>query len=152
VSSYLDPLRRFVDNTTDCPNNPICSPIQKLVAPIDDAVAGTNQLASGATKLADGSAHATAALGGTTEGVATMRASLRQLRELINSIRDTVATISQQFRQMTDYLTEVSTDFDRSGEGGFYLPARTFSDPALPARHRPAIFSRRSCNPTARLR
>ena len=64
VSGYLDPLRAFVSGTPDCPNNPICSAVDRVVQPVDDLQHSSDQLASGADKLTAGAGNATDALAG----------------------------------------------------------------------------------------
>lgn len=129
VSGYADPLRQFVNSNPDCGGNPICAAAQKIVTPLDDAVSATGSLAGGAGALKDGTASATKSLDGAAKGVATMRAVLAQLRGLTATLRSSLDGIGPQLQQMTGYLAQLSTDFDGSAEGGFYLPPRTFDDP-----------------------
>lgn len=129
VSGYADPLRQFVNGNPDCAANPICAAVQKIVTPLDDAVSATGTLAGGAGALEEGAAGATDSLDGAAKGVATMRAALAQLRGLTSTLRSSLGTVGPQMQQMTGYLSQLSTDFDGSSEGGFYLPPRTFDDP-----------------------
>ncbi len=55
VSSYLDPLRNFVDHTPSCETNPLCSTVDRVVQPVDALVATSATLSAGATTLAQGS-------------------------------------------------------------------------------------------------
>jgi RND superfamily putative drug exporter len=82
----------------------------------------TNALSNSANQLTDGSADATAALASAAEAVPTIRASLTELGRLVDSIEP-------QLRQMTHHLTELSTDFQGTASGGFYLPRSALSDP-----------------------
>ncbi|QRY52661.1 RND family transporter [Mycolicibacterium septicum] len=129
VSGYADPLRQFVNGNPDCAANPICAAVQKIVTPLDDAVSATGTLAGGAGALEEGAASATNSLGGAAKGVATMRTALTQLRGLTSTLRSSLGSVGPQMQQMTGYLSQLSTDFDGSSEGGFYLPPRTFDDP-----------------------
>ncbi|MGV0807707.1 RND family transporter [Mycolicibacterium setense] len=129
VSGYADPLRQFVNSNPDCAANPICAAVQKIVTPLDDAVSATGTLAGGAGALEEGAAGATNSLDGAARGVATMRAALGQLRGLTSTLRSSLGTVGPQMQQMTGYLSQLSTDFDGTSEGGFYLPPRTFDDP-----------------------
>lgn len=129
VSGYADPLRQFVNSNPDCAANPICAAVQKIVTPLDDAVSATGTLAGGAGALQEGAAGATDSLDGAAKGVATMRAALGQLRGLTSTLRSSLGSVGPQMQQMTGYLSQLSTDFDGSSEGGFYLPPRTFDDP-----------------------
>ncbi|MDT0550536.1 MMPL family transporter, partial [Streptomyces sp. DSM 41529] len=58
-----------------------------------------------------------------------MRTALTQLRGLTSTLRSSLGSVGPQMQQMTGYLSQLSTDFDGSSEGGFYLPPRTFDDP-----------------------
>lgn len=129
VSGYADPLRQFVNGNPDCAANPICAAVQKIVTPLDDAVSATGTLAGGAGALKEGAAGATDSLDGAAKGVATMRSALTQLRGLTSTLRSSLGSVGPQMQQMTSYLSQLSTDFDGSSEGGFYLPPRTFDDP-----------------------
>jgi RND superfamily putative drug exporter len=122
VSGYLDPLRHFIDTIPNCPDNLLCAPMLRLVDPVDGVMRSTNALSNSATQLTDGSADATAALASAAEAVPTIRASLTELGRLVDSIEP-------QLRQMTHQLTELSTDFQGTGSGGFYLPRSALSDP-----------------------
>lgn len=64
MSSYLDPLRRFIDDSPDCAISPICSTLVQVVEPVDSMIRSSTQLSSGTAKLTDGSSKATAALAG----------------------------------------------------------------------------------------
>ncbi|MFV8307591.1 MMPL family transporter [Mycolicibacterium peregrinum] len=129
VSGYADPLRQFVNGNPDCAANPICAAVQKIVTPLDDAVSATGTLAGGAGALKDGATSATNSLDGAANAVATMRSALTQLRGLTSTLRSSLGSVGPQMQQMTGYLSQLSTDFDGSSEGGFYLPPRTFDDP-----------------------
>ncbi|OBB93692.1 RND family transporter [Mycolicibacterium peregrinum] len=129
VSGYADPLRQFVNSNPNCAANPICAAVQKIVTPLDDAVSATGTLAGGAGALNDGATSATNSLDGAANAVATMRSALTQLRGLTSTLRSSLGSVGPQMQQMTAYLSQLSTDFDGSSEGGFYLPPRTFDDP-----------------------
>nr|MDT0527070.1 hypothetical protein [Streptomyces sp. DSM 41633] len=103
--------------------------MQKIVTPLDDAVSATGTLAGGAGALEDGAASATNSLDGAAKGVATMRSALAQLRSLTTTLRSSLGSVGPQMQQMTGYLSQLSSDFDGSSDGGFYLPPRTFDDP-----------------------
>jgi putative drug exporter of the RND superfamily len=122
VSGYLDPLRHFIDTIPNCPDNLLCAPMLRLVDPVDGVMRSTNALSNSATQLTHGSADATAALASAAEAVPTIRASLTELGRLLDSIEP-------QLRRMTHHLTELSTDFQGTGSGGFYLPRSALSDP-----------------------
>ncbi|MGZ6788981.1 MAG: MMPL/RND family transporter [Mycobacteriaceae bacterium] len=122
VSGYLDPLRHFVDGIPDCPDNLVCAPIQRLVDPVDGVVRSTDALSNSASQLNDGSAEAAAALASASAAVTTIRASLAEVGQLVDSI-------DPQLQRVTYYLTELGTDFQGTGSGGFYLPRSALSDP-----------------------
>ena len=129
VSGYMAPLRQFVAATPDCPTNLICSSILKVLDPVDSAMLSVADLSSGADKFADGAGKTTTAIGGAEQAAATMRIALVQLRELVATLGDVTNSIVPELRQISDYLRELSVDFQGSGEGGFYLPQRSFDDP-----------------------
>jgi RND superfamily putative drug exporter len=129
MSGYLDPLRRFVDNTPDCQVNPICSVVTRVVEPVDSMVQSSTELSSGAAKLTGGSGAATAALAGMSQTVQSMRGVLSQAQVATRELRGVVDAISPQMRDLTDYLREIDIGFRASAAGGFYLPSRALSDP-----------------------
>ncbi len=133
VSGYLDPLRGFVSSTPNCPANPICSVVARVVQPVDDVMRSSAQLTSGADKLTGGSAEATRALVGLPPAVDTMAAQLRQARAATADLASLTTSLEPQLRQLTDYLHEIDTQFQGSAAGGFYMPQRALSDPALRA-------------------
>ena len=129
VSGYLDPLRTFVNNTPDCHTNSICAVVARVVEPVDSVVRSSTELSSGAGKLRSGSSTATAALGELPQTLQSMRDVLDQAQAATRDLRDIVASMGPQMRQLTDYLRELETNFRGSGAGGFYLPSRALSDP-----------------------
>jgi RND superfamily putative drug exporter len=143
VSDYMDPLRQFVDTTPDCPTNLICSAVLKVLDPLDSTihsvadlssgadkfVAGAADLSSGADKLVAGASDAATAIGVAAQAVGTIHTALGQLRQLVATLSDVTNSIVPQLDQISGYLSELSIDFQDSGEGGFYLPQRTFDDP-----------------------
>lgn len=133
VSGFVDPLRGFVSSTPNCPANPICSVVARVVQPVDDVMRTSAQLTSGADKLAGGSAEATRALAGLPPAVDTMAAQLRQARAATADLASLTTSLEPQLRQLTDYLHEIDTQFRGSAAGGFYMPQRALTDPALRA-------------------
>ena len=131
VSGYLDPLRGFVSSTPNCPANPICSVVARVVQPVDDVVRTSAQLASGAEKLTQGSAEATRSLGGLPAATDSMADQLRQARSATADLTALASSLGPQMRQLTDYLSEIDTQFRGSAAGGFYLPQRALADPRL---------------------
>src|SRR5690625_2727843 len=129
VSGYLDPLRGFIDNTPDCPGNPICSVLTRVVTPVDSMIRSSTELSSGVVKLTGGSATTTAALTAMPQTVEAMRDGLIQAQSATRELRGVVDALSPQLRELTDYLREAATDFHGSVAAGFYLPARALSDP-----------------------
>ncbi|WP_102142191.1 RND family transporter [Mycobacterium hubeiense] len=129
VAGYLDPLREFVARTPDCPANPICGPVQRVVKPVDEMLRGANQTADATAKFGEGTGQASAGLADATDALATMRSTVTELRQLVDTLTAAVDDFVPQMRSLTDYLTELRTDFAGSGEGGFYLPRRTLDDP-----------------------
>ncbi|HZU47651.1 MAG TPA: RND family transporter, partial [Mycobacterium sp.] len=135
VSGYLDPLRRFVDGTPDCPGNPICAVVARVVEPVDSVVRSSAELSSGAGKLTSGSGAATTALTALPSTLQSMRGVLGEARAATSELRDAVNSFGPRLRQLTDYLREIDTSFRGSAAGGFYLPSRALSDP----RYREAL-------------
>jgi RND superfamily putative drug exporter len=90
-------------------------------------------LTSGADKLTGGSAEATRALAGLPPAVDTMAAQLRRARAATADLASLTTSLGPQLRQLTDYLHEIDTQFQGSAAGGFYMPQRALSDPALRA-------------------
>jgi RND superfamily putative drug exporter len=143
VSDYVNPLRQFVDTTPDCPTNLICSAVLKVLDPLDSTihsvadlssgtdkfVAGATDLSSGADKFVSSASGATTAISGTAQAVGTIRTALGQLHQLVATLSDVTNSIVPQLDQISGYLNELSINFQDSGEGGFYLPQRTFDDP-----------------------
>jgi RND superfamily putative drug exporter len=129
MSGYLDPLRRFVDNTPDCPVNPICTLVTRVVEPVDSMVASSTELSGGAAKLTSGSGTATAALAQMSQTVRSLRDVLNQAQEATRELRGVADSISPQVRELSGYLRELADDFRGSAAGGFYLPSRVLSDP-----------------------
>lgn len=129
MSSYLDPLRRFIDDSPDCAISPICSTLVQVVEPVDSMIRSSTQLSSGTAKLTDGSSKATAALAGMSPILASMRDAISQAHDATRELTAVVDGVSPQLRQIVDYLQEGSVDFHNSAAGGFYLPARALADP-----------------------
>jgi RND superfamily putative drug exporter len=129
VSGYVDPLRSFVDNTPDCPANPICSVLARVVEPVDTMIRSSTELSSGAAKLTGGSTTAAGALAGMSQTVGSMRDVLSQAQAAIRALRGGMDALPPQLRELSDYLREVATDFRGSAAAGFYLPDRALSDP-----------------------
>jgi RND superfamily putative drug exporter len=129
LAGYLDPLRDFIANTPNCDTHPICGPVQRIVTPIDAMMSGTGQLADATAKFDSGAADAGRSLAGATDAVATMRATVANLRRLVDALTGTLDGLLPQLRQMTDYLTGIGSDFAGTGEGGFYLPSSALDDP-----------------------
>lgn len=133
VSGYVDPLRNFVVNTPDCPNNVICSTIARVVQPVDDVLRSSDQLATGADKLTDGSAQATASLAALPAEMSGMADQLRRARAATSELATVTQSLGPQVNQLTDYLKEIDAQFQGSAAGGFYMPQRALADPALRA-------------------
>lgn len=129
VSGYLDPLRGFVDNTQDCPGNPICSVLARVVKPVDSMIRSSTELSTGVTKLTGGATTTTAALAGMPQTVEAMRDGLSQARTATTELLGAMDGLSPQLRELTDYLREAATDFRGSAAAGFYLPTRALADP-----------------------
>lgn len=129
VSGYLDPLRGFVDNTPDCPANPICSVVARVVQPVDDVIRGSSELSTGAVKLTSGSGTATSALAGMPAAVQSMREVVSRARDATGELQGVVETLAPQLDEFLTYLRAVATDFQGSAAGGFYLPSRALADP-----------------------
>jgi RND superfamily putative drug exporter len=131
VSGYLDPLRRFMSSTPDCPANPICSVVARVVQPVDDVMRSSAQISGGAVKLTDGSAAATNSLAALPAAVNAMADQLRQARAATGDLTQLAQSLGPQLRQLTDYLQEMEMQFRGSAAGGFYLPQRALADPRL---------------------
>jgi putative drug exporter of the RND superfamily len=129
ISSYMTPLRDFTANTPDCPTNLICAAVRKVLDPVDAVTRGLGDLSRGTDRIADGSGGSLVAVGDIAPVVGTLKASLAQLRKPLATMRDVTNAVVPQLRDISGYLTELGADFDGSGEGGFYLPRRTFDDP-----------------------
>ena len=87
VSSYLDPLRNFVDHTPSCETNPLCSTVDRVVQPVDALVATSATLSAGATTLAQGSTVTADAMTHLPNTVAAMRDALGQARSATTDLR-----------------------------------------------------------------
>ncbi len=142
VSSYLDPLRDYVARTPDCAVNSVCTTVEGLLEPIDSLLQTSTRLDDGAGKLTSGSATAAQAMTGLPQTVTSMKDALVQARSATHELLTLTATIEPQMRQLTDYLTEIDTQFRGSAAGGFYLPQRALSDP----RYRPVLRNLVSAN------
>jgi putative drug exporter of the RND superfamily len=129
VSGYLDPLREFVAGTPDCAANPLCSTVNRVLEPVDGLLQTSTRLGDGAAKLTGGSHTAANALAGMPQAVASMDSALAQARSATHDLLGLSETIGPQVRQLTDYLTEIDTQFQGSAASGFYLPQRALSDP-----------------------
>jgi RND superfamily putative drug exporter len=133
VSGYLDPLRAFVAQTPDCPNNPLCSAVSKVVQPVDDLVHSSDQIASGTNKLTAGAGTATDSLAGLPAAVNGMAAQIQRARSATTDLTNVMKSVGPQVHQLTDYLQEIDTQFRGSAAGGFYMPQRALQDPRLKA-------------------
>ncbi|MCW2660972.1 MAG: family transporter [Mycobacterium sp.] len=129
VSGYLDPLRDFVSRTPDCAANPVCSTVDRVVQPVDSLVQTSTRLGDGAAKLTRGSSAAATAISGLPQTVTSMKDALGQARSATRDLLGLSETIGPQLHQLTDYLTEIATQFQGSAASGFYLPQRALSDP-----------------------
>jgi RND superfamily putative drug exporter len=128
LSGYLDPLRRFVDGTADCPANPICAMVTRVVRPADDMIRDTAQIQSGTAKLTSGSSIAAGSLAAMPQTVQSMRDMLAKAQTAAGELRTALDTVSPQLHELTDYLHEIAIDFQGSAAGGFYLPNRALTD------------------------
>jgi RND superfamily putative drug exporter len=133
VSGYLDPLRAFVSGTPDCPNNPICSAVDRVVQPVDDMLHSSDQIASGANQLTAGAGSATNALVGLPATVNAMADEIGRARAATADLTNVMQSVGPQVHQLTDYLQEIDTQFRGSAAGGFYMPQRALEDPRLRA-------------------
>jgi putative drug exporter of the RND superfamily len=133
VSGYLDPLRAFVSGTPDCPNNPICSAVDRVVQPVDDMLHSSDQIASGANQLTAGAGNATNALAGLPATVNAMADEIGRARAATADLTNVMQSVGPQVHQLTDYLSEIDTQFRGSAAGGFYMPQRALEDPRLRA-------------------
>ena len=61
--------------------------------------------------------------------VTSMNSALAQARSATHDLLGLTDTIGPQLHQLTDYLTEIDTQFQGSAAAGFYLPQRALSDP-----------------------
>lgn len=129
VSGYIDPLRDFVSRTPDCAANPVCSTVDRVVQPVDSLVQTSTRLGDGAAKLTRGSSAAATAISGLPQTVTSMKDALGQARSATRDLLGLSETIGPQLHQLTDYLTEIATQFQGSATSGFYLPQRALSDP-----------------------
>jgi RND superfamily putative drug exporter len=129
VSGYLDPLRGFVAQTPDCANNPICSTVDRVLAPVDNLMRTSSQLGDGAAKLTSGSNTAARAMAGLPQSVTSMKDALGQARSATHELLALSESIGPQMHQLTDYLSEIATQFQGSDASGFYMPERALTDP-----------------------
>ena len=129
VSAELDPLRDFVGRTPDCAANALCSTVDRVLQPVDSLVQSSTQLGDGAAKLTGGSATAAKALSDLPGAVLSMKDALGRARSATHDLLSLTQTLGPQLHQLTDYLTEIDTQFQGSGASGFYLPQRAFTDP-----------------------
>lgn len=129
VSGYLDPLRDFVGRTPDCAVNPICSTVDRVVQPVDSLVQTATRLDAGTVKLTSGSNTAAAAMAGLPQSVASMKDALGRARSATHDLLGLCDTLGPQLRQLTDYLSEIATQFQGSAAADFYLPQRALTDP-----------------------
>jgi RND superfamily putative drug exporter len=129
VSGYLDPLRDFVARTPGCDANPVCSTVDRVIQPVDSLVQTSTRLGDGAAKLTRGSSAAATAMSDLPQTVASMKDALGQARSATHELLGLSETIGPQLHQLTDYLTEIATQFQGSAASGFYLPQRALSDP-----------------------
>jgi RND superfamily putative drug exporter len=129
VSGYLDPLRDFVGRTPDCAANPICSTVDRVLQPVDSLVQTSTQLGAGTAKLTSGSTTAASAMASLPQSVISMKDALGQARSATHDLLGLAETLGPQMRQLTDYLTEISTQFQGSAAADFYMPQRALADP-----------------------
>jgi RND superfamily putative drug exporter len=61
--------------------------------------------------------------------VMSMNSALGQARSATHELLGLSETIGPQMHQLTDYLTEIASEFEGSAAAGFYLPQRALSDP-----------------------
>jgi len=129
VSGYLDPLRDFVSRTPDCATNPVCSTVNRVLEPVDGLLQTSAHLGDGAAKLTSGSNTAATAMASLPQVVASMNSALTQARSATHDLLGLSEAIGPQLRQLTEYLTEIDTQFQGSAAAGFYMPQRALSDP-----------------------
>jgi RND superfamily putative drug exporter len=68
-------------------------------------------------------------MAGLPQTVASMKDALGQARSATHDLLGLTETIGPHMRQLTDYLTEIDTQFQGNAAAGFYLPQRALSDP-----------------------
>jgi putative drug exporter of the RND superfamily len=129
VSARLDPLRKFVSATPNCPGNPLCAAVSQVVTPVDEMVAGSARLAGGVSKLQGGTQQAAGAFDTLLPALESMRGAVDAARSATRDVVDLADTMGPQLRTFTDYLAELGTQFSGSAAGGFYLPQQAMADP-----------------------
>ena len=130
VSSYLDPIRKWMDGVPNCPTDMLCAAALRVVEPVDSVLSGIDDLSHGAEQLAIGSQSTTAAFATAPYAIAQMRTALNQLRDFMQGLTKTIDSVLPQIVQLTAFLKNVSIDFRASGEGGYYMPREMLNDPS----------------------
>jgi RND superfamily putative drug exporter len=129
ISEQLTPLRDFVSTTPDCPQNAVCTLVNRVIGPVNAAVISTRHLAQGTKQLVDGSGQAADALAEASSAIAATRTKMAQARETIASLSLDTDSALPEFSRLADYLTELDAAFAGSPERGFYLPESALHDP-----------------------
>jgi hypothetical protein len=89
----------------------LCATVDRVLEPVDSLLPTSTRLGDGAAKLTSGSTTAARARAGLPQTVASMKDALGQARSASHDLLGLTETIGPQMRQLTDYLTEIDTQF-----------------------------------------
>ncbi|MFC3965312.1 MMPL/RND family transporter [Nocardia jiangsuensis] len=128
VSEYMAPLRDFTAANPDCARDGLCAMVLDAVEPVDAVVAATESMTSGAVTLGGGARDLAQVFAVTDASVETIRATVSRLGAVTAQLTTAVAETRTMFSGLVEYLRAMRTDFQGSGEGGFYLPQQAWGD------------------------
>lgn len=130
VSGYLDTIRSWIINVTNCPADALCSAMRKVIEPYDQVAAGMDQLSNGVDRISAISTQTMGTLSAAPRMVAQMRSALGQVRAFIPRLETTIQELMPQIAQASAMLKNLSADFADTGEGGFHLTMKELMSPS----------------------
>ncbi len=144
MTAYLDQVRDQVRDwrggAANCPADMVCWGVDYAVNSVDAAVADMMVLSNGADHVVAVSKSLLAGFDSAPRMLAQMKSSLAQLQSYIPNLEKTIDNALPQIAQVAALLKGMSSDFQDTGEGGFYLSRKAMADPSY--RHvRQSMFS-----------
>jgi putative drug exporter of the RND superfamily len=140
MSSYADPVRRFIAANPDCAADTVCSLTQRVIQPIDSLLADTSRVVASTNTLPASTSAATHVLTSASSTLPQVRTNLAQFQALIDEFVKAIDGALPEATKVTSFLNTMTADLSNGGASGFYLPQSQI-DAANYARVKTRMFS-----------